>query len=639
MSDASYLLDGRGLPGIALAAALLLCVFALGSLTAEVLLPRARASLRCTAAGVFGVWGLVVVFELLAAVGWFRVWLALPLVFAATALAFRSADTRQRVWHRWCADGRLAGSLLATRGGAMFGVALAIIAAVHADAVVLPQRGWDGLTYHLVHAGFWVTTGGFAGDGFPDAWGYYRHAPHAGDVVWGWAALTTRSFALVGLAGVLVHGMAGLAVFALARQLGGALAAAALVAVATVSMPAIAMFATSAYVDPLVVALVCGGCALLLHMSRETGPPSARLAFLAMAAFSVGAGAKASVLPGLAIAFCWLVWASRGADRAQLLRVFAAMALAGVVVLSVYGRTWWETGDPLYPADLHIGPLLLPGNHQFAVVHAGTRMPPGSLRTVRAGLSELFVGTAGPGFAHLNLGLGGVVLLILGFFGLFARLRPTASRLPTALLMAIAVMGVAWLASDGLAALRMQWWPVSGRLLAPSVAVVAAFGALHASRVGSSMRWLAVLLALGQLAVGGVGVEPAVERCRDPHPLVPMFAPERVWSQLDHRPPSRLAVVSGYAGQGQNAYLAPLFGRDLRHQLVHVPPSANGGVIDGDDIAALRAAGPPSVWLRRLRAAKVDAVVLLPPPNRPEFVWLGGADGDVRAQVVELPAR
>jgi hypothetical protein len=92
-----------------------------------------------------------------------------------------------------------------------------------------------------------------------------------------------------------------------------------------------------------------------------------------------------------------------------------------------------------------------------------------------------------------------------------------------------------------------------------------------------------------------------------------------LWRELEQRPALRLAVAAGFTGPGHNWYRYPLYGSRFQHALRYVPVTTDGALRSyRDQTLAAEACAP--CWLERLRAARIEAVVILPPPTF-EAAW------------------
>ena len=95
-----------------------------------------------------------------------------------------------------------------------------------------------------------------------------------------------------------------------------------------------------------------------------------------------------------------------------------------------------------------------------------------------------------------------------------------------------------------------------------------------------------------------------------------------VWERLDSPPSKRIAVTCGWDGRGQSWYLYPLMGSRLQNQLVYVPPTLDGGIVDYQDVAELNRRVQLRAWLRRLLDSGIDHVVTLQPSPPERLSWI-----------------
>lgn len=651
----------------------------------------ARASVRLAAAGVAAVWMLVAMFWALAPFGLFRAPVAAALWALAGLAAWRVGD-RDGVRARFKAD------IAAVRGAFvslgvdrwerwLLGAVGVFFALYLLRGLVAPPLAWDSLTYHLVHAGRYVQTGGLGREAAPDAWGYYEYFPAAGEVLWAWAMLGPRSDVLLAPAGVAVALLGGLGVYAAARELEAPVRTAALAAFAFLASPVVSVFLTSAYVDVLVAGMFALGCFFLFRALRV--PRVADVA-LAMAAFGVGAGAKYSMLPiaGLAVAVLAL---------AVLFRRPGALALGllpGLVGACHSVRAWIETGNPLYPMSLEIFGRRLAGNPQLEWVLGPERFANDAPPSAWTLFSGMFMGT-GVSSNHLNFGPGGLLLLVGAVAGALVLVRRRAWAGLLFLLGTVAI-NVALLMAPGAAALRYMWWWASGRHLGPALVAVVLLVSVVPDRAGRAFLALSIAGSLamalpwgfgpigwGQALAGAVAVGIAAGlavlirriprlRAADPwlaaavglavlaaglhelrartrhetyeaalqletydvHGLPGLGAAHELWRRLDDGRSRTVATTAGFVRNGHNWLRYPLMGSSLQNRLIYVPVTRDGSVIDYREGKA-HAFADRAAWLARLDELDVDAVVVMAPVTCPEHAWIV-ADRE-RFQVI--PAR
>lgn len=557
-----------------------------------------------------------------------------------------------------------------------------------ARGLVAPPLGWDALTYHLVHAARWVQHGGFVSRPAPDAGRYYEYFPYGGEILWSWAMLPTHDDALLVGAESLVVLTIGLALYAAVRAVGVRVTRAVLVAVTIVATPAVLAFTNSAYVDN--TATACFALTVLFLARAATDPQLPDLALCAAAA-GLGAAVKSSGLPLFALTVAALAVASRRCRPAPaaLLRLVTVATLGALPVVLQALYTWSATGSPLYPFSLDLfGWRVFAGNAQLEQLMSGALFVGTPLAATRWQLAVALFLPAVDGRPHLNFGPGGIAVLGLGIAGLLRLWQRRSTRVLAAFLAASAVTSVALLLSPHAAGL-LAWKEVAGRLIAPAlvalgVAAATVLPAARADRLWQALALLALWLSrprgistadavamagvLALIAVAAVGVVVAVRRSgqgRRPSwaaaaavagvllvaagvatarpavrsrvydgvasgasPLNPVYAASAViWKGLATLPPQRIAVASGWDGIGHNAYLYPLFGARLQHEILYVPPTCSGEILDYQRHAALLAAADLDCWLRHLLDADVDLVVTLAPPKTPERAWVDAHPG------------
>jgi hypothetical protein len=169
------------------------------------------------------------------------------------------------------------------------------------------------------------------------------------------------------------------------------------------------------------------------------------------------------------------------------------------------------------------------------------------------------------------------------------------------------------------------------------------FGARPLARRG----WRRAALALGVALAAGVGAglgairaglrdairadatslvedgQGARTRAWDAHPLNPPNAASwPIWAHFDRGPAHRLAVTSGWDGLGHNAFRYPLLGSRLQNEVLYVPVTRDGSIIDYRRAGDVVREADFEAWWRRLVEARVDHLVLLGPPNMPELDWV-----------------
>lgn len=444
---------------LGLAAGILAGALGAGRLVARGLgLPTAPGLTGFVTAGGLGLGALSHLWLLLGAVDRYRpaaawlVWLAGLALLAATVRAPRMrAGDALRAWRALAPAERALGAVLAALGGLAVGGALA------------PPFSIDVLRHHLPVARLFVRAGGLA---FEPIVLYLQ--PLGGEMFYVWSLLLGGPIAgkLV-LAGAVL--LAAGAVAALAAR-HGSRTAGLLAALIVLGTTWIWYFPTEGKVDAL----------LLLHVA---------LALLWLDAWRAGDGARALVAAGVFVGFAAsskllglyalvaatavvAVTAPAGAARSRARAVALFLAAVAVTGWPWYARTWWLTGDPLWPM---LAPWL-----------GGM---PGSAALYRDALGRLqarvSVGLTPSGFLH---GLGAMVAGAPVLYGRGVIGPLLLAGLPLLALDRARARCVAWL--GGFAAVYyMVWFPLDqqGRYLLPAVlalAVPAAVGLEAGRRLG-----------------------------------------------------------------------------------------------------------------------------------------------------------
>ena len=539
-------------------------------------------------------------------------------------------------------------------------------------ALAHPPLATDALTYHLLRAGHWVQAGGLAHEPAPDMWGYADFYPPVGDGLWALAMLPVHGDALLGPASFAVWLAGPLGAYACARGLGAERDLAALTGGTIACLPAVLVFATSGYVDALLLAMILLACA---HLALARGHGVG----LAIVAVSVAAGVKHTGLAAFTVVgLLALVIAIRHGRLRQL--VIASVGGATLLALA-YAHPALETGNPLYPFS--VPALGWTGNEESALLHGG-RLAPAELTQFSATklAGWLFWPTWKLGVQHLNFGPVTPALLVLGLLGAFRGVGRPEHRPVIAGLLGLGLLFGIGLAFDGMLAFRTFMAPAAGRLIAPGVAAIVLLAALAPRKLavptvaggivfGSVLSFPqglapsnlgAVLGALGLLAlpvaatgwlVGrgraraaaltllvGVGIAGAAvgnlressrypvwsgavdARSFDPHPTdARASAVWPIWEKLDAPDGSTVAFVAGWDGMGHHWYRYPLLGSALQNEVVYVPPTRDGTIIDYRDRERLAPALDPRAWLQRIEEREIEWLVIAAP--RPvEAAWV-----------------
>jgi hypothetical protein len=557
-----------------------------------------------------------------------------------------------------------------------------------ARGLVAPPLSWDGLTYHLPRAIFWIKGAGRTSYDAPGAWSYYRHYLPYGDALTAWSILGVRSTILVPLTWLGVWASALLGAYSLGRQLGASRHRALLAAMAAGLMPAVSAHIFTTYVDNLVLALVLLGAALLHRMEREGEVAPGVLGMLALAtALGVKHTGAIFVVAGAVL----LLGALPRGRRARGIGL-AALACAAAA-LPPYLRNLWSTGSPTYPFQLSIGStVIFRGDPEQAALYALARP-----FLERGRLSVLLVG----GFYdswhhHANFGPA-APLVAIGALVALAHIRRRSGPWTTVVLMLASWISVVAMVTT----LNSAGFNIA-RYVAAAPAIWLAFLAADERRLAGGALWLALaahlailqpvtwarvdhvatacclaaclpLLAAGAAivclarrrrwrprrlgAAAAVAVvlayvavtvvvppirgrfrydiyhEAARGRTQSNHPVAGRYARSfpsvPLWRHVDGPRPTRVAVTAGWDGMGHNLFLHPFFGSRLQNEIVFVPVTAGGEPVAAREGALRARRADYRAWRRRLVERRVDYVAVLAPPPL-ESTWIEGHPKDFR---------
>ncbi len=492
--SADVLLCIRGVGG----GLLLLASLAFGStLLALKLAPAARPSVTWCAALVLAFLVPSAGFHLLTALSLFRLDSALLLAATAFGLslrAYRRREALRAALRRLLSETCSALTFPSRTLKVLAALTLVLVLLRLLRGLVAPPMAWDVLTYHLVKVARWIRTGSLSPTVAPDAWDGYEYFPNGGDGLWAWALLPFHSDASLGLASALVFGAVLLGAYALVRDLGGTRENAWLGALALGLVPSAFNFLASGYVENTSLAVFLLGALFLCRFTCRQATWAD--GFLAIGAFAVGSGVKASGLPtyGLALAVVAGGLLSRNAFRGDRTRLLGAAILSLAVAVPPYLRAYLDRGSPVYPLPLRIGNWLsLPGHPRTVLALEGKLYPGMGRFTWENFLVDLT--SRRPDRDFLNFWWGALPLLLLGLWGFVRTFRSDSSPRRAVILLVLGLLAIAGFFSPGSVALRAHWGWIAGRFLLPAFAVLAALGA---ATEGLAVTWgLRAAIVLG----------------------------------------------------------------------------------------------------------------------------------------------
>jgi hypothetical protein len=455
-----------------------------------------RGSARAAALGLTITAALIAVHVVPGAFG-----LLYPGVVAACAvlLAFGCALLPQAEGARPRDEPQEPGEPLLSRGLAVISVGAVVIASLtslRATGTRLPTAV-DALSFHLPDVARWVQLHGL--------WHVEQFSPflapgnypNNGDVLSLLAVLPFHDVALARFVFLPWLALAGLGVFALARELGAPRSSAAVFAAAAVALPAVAR-STIGFVDPDAVLYATFSAGLLfLIRHRRTG----RRSDLVLAGLGLGLalGTKWYGLSSFAVVFAlWILL--RLLDRTRAARVAGDGALLGGVALLAGGfwllRNGVLSGDPLFPAKLAAGSVTI-----FDAPPDPIRAQGGFTLAHYAHDSQVLRGYVWPAFKASY----GAAPIVLALGALVAAWLARGRRRVRWLALVSAGLALAYVvtpySAQGLAG-RPVGIVANARYGVPALLVAAALSAVAAGRLG---RWRPLAeIAGAALALDGV---------------------------------------------------------------------------------------------------------------------------------------
>ena len=539
-------------------------------------------------------------------------------------------------------------------------------------ALIIPPLGWDTLTYHGPRAVRWLQSGELTFEPGTGPYDYYRHFFSGGEIFMAWAMLPLHSDLLVNLGGAAQWLSLGLASWAFARELRLGEPFATSTACAVMFAPLVQLQVCSGYVElPLNAALVQGS-ALAVHVMRRPTPGAAIACAMSL---GVAAGVKLQgATPGLIMGVGALVrlLLSSGAVPQRILAAVSGMACAVLPALPWLHRAYRDTGYPLSPMPVQLGPLTLgvaspmmrwyqarnltPGDWE-AEKNAALRMlaPLGDFHATLGSMALfpfvlaplglivlarrrpllallLSVTAALPVLAHFSAGLSAVRLLRVGSAARFL-ITAWVQCVPLSLLCA---------QHAGLAGRAYRVWllfyPVTYTLLslrdgqapwelrdALCCAVLIAWAVLLLRALPHRLAFCAALLVLGLCSLQLRRDQTRFSAYR--HSFAIHNAP-RYWAdavrQVDLPDRAHRIAVTGGPDQSSDRWQSYFFlGTRLQNSAYYVTPTRDGGIAHYGPGGDLEARADYSAWLKRLHSARITHVVSFQPRSL-EQSWMNG---------------
>jgi len=292
-------------------------------------------------------------FHVLRVVGAFHLSGALLLQTLVTATALKLAASPQDL-RRWLArDAHFVRALRRRHRRSPFRWVAVAFAALSLPIVLrpllLPPMGWDTLTYHAVKAAMWVQNAGTLPMNGPGTWAFYAPIWAGGEVFTAWAMLPFHSDLLAMAVDAAEWLALGLALFALARELGIPEPAGSAAVGFALAIPTLRISVGSGYVEVALLWMIISAWAMA---GRFLQRGSLGAYYLAAGAAGVAAGIKFTFLPASLLTLAALaagMMAHPSPPRGRLLHLAAGAGLFAVILLPWLWATVQLTGLPFSP--------------------------------------------------------------------------------------------------------------------------------------------------------------------------------------------------------------------------------------------------------------------------------------------------
>jgi hypothetical protein len=346
-----------------------------------------------------------------------------------------------------------------------------------AAAYLLPIWQWDSLGYHLPYVDFALQRGALAD--VPHDLFYISTYPHVVEYVFiAWRAMLPDD-RLVDAAQIPFGLLGSLAIATLAGDLGARRDHAVAAGLAWLTLPAVFLQLPTNYVDVGSASLLLASACFVL------APVTARNVLVAGVAIGLFLGSKPNAPVGTVLLFGTLALRAWRVGRRREIAVAAATVL--LLGVESYAVNVLRHGNPIWPVEVHLGPVHLPGLKPMShLLESGAAAPHltgwGPLRVLRSWITL----DAPPAFDMRYGGLGIVFLVSLPAAAL-ALLRRRS--------LALAVVAGASLASPDPAVARyvLAFPALALALSAPSLGVLGA-------RTRRAVLWVAAAAAIVSLS-------------------------------------------------------------------------------------------------------------------------------------------
>ncbi|MGV3624963.1 MAG: hypothetical protein ACO1OB_29350 [Archangium sp.] len=291
------------------------------------------------------------------------------------------------------------------RGPEAVVLGVCVLLAVALTARLLPIWQWDAYGYHLPFVNFVLQSHGFSG--VPQDLRYITTYPHNVELGMIWLRAMLPDDRLVDLAQV-PYGLAGAVLTsAVARRLGAERGLAMLAGAAWLAVPAVFLQMPTNYVDVGMAAALLGAVYFLL-----VADVSWKHLVIGGLALGLFLGSKPSA--PVAVVFVGLVTVIRAVRACEYRGLVLCLAVCALFGAGMYLEMFVRHGNPVWPVQVKLGPITLPGDMAVEeLLAAGADLPraTGGLFE-RLSVSWLAIG-ANPVFDMKVGGLGLILLLSL----------------------------------------------------------------------------------------------------------------------------------------------------------------------------------------------------------------------------------
>jgi hypothetical protein len=543
--------------------------------------------------------------------------------------------------------------------------------------LMLPPLAWDSLTYHAVKAAMWVQHAGAPRMQGPGTWAYYADMWAGGEVFTSWAMLPFHGDLLAMEVDAVEWLALGLALIALARELGIREPYASAAAGFALAVPTLRISVGSGYVEVALLMMAVSGWALAVRF-LERGSRGAF--YLSIGAIGVAAGIKFPFLPlGLLVVAAASMRAItlRASRRIRIMHAAAGILLFSTVLAPWPWNAYRQTGLPFSPLPVELFGERL-GKPTPEMEWYMDRSDP-------AGHEESEIGLLKRALLEERMGPGATTMIAVAVSLAAWPFLWRRHALALVLLLSILVANWAEYYAPGLWIVRRYFTSSGVRFLLPalllSVILSVAFCRRH-PRVGhayllflfggtffqlllylpygmsasgtrallpliggvcgvaAATRWIsraaapagarlaavAILFAFALLGLSRLRDEVRIDLFRQEYTIHPIHPYWLDAAALVDQPDGarRIAVTSGPMQDLDNWVVYPLLGRALQNEVLYVPISRHGIVHHfggGTRNAEYAKSGDFPSWSARLREHRVTEVMSFRPASI-ELAWM-----------------